>query len=64
MTKGGTPDVQALWEEKKREDRIRELGYEFVRVYWEDLFGDRRIRTEQRIRAAIARAVASQRLPA
>ncbi len=64
VTKGGTPDVQALWEEKKREDRIRELGYEFVRVYWEDLFGDRRIRTEQRIRAAIARAVASQRLPA
>ena len=62
VTEDGQPDVQALWEEKKREDRIRELGYEFVRVYWEDLFGSRRAKTEQRIRAAIARAARSSRL--
>ncbi|MDQ3663902.1 MAG: type IV toxin-antitoxin system AbiEi family antitoxin domain-containing protein [Actinomycetota bacterium] len=62
VTEDGQPDVQALWEEKKREDRIRDLGYEVVRVYWEELFGSRRIRTEQRIRAAIARAARSSRL--
>lgn len=64
VTADGEADVRALWEEKKREDRIRELGYEFVRVYWEDLFGLRRARTEQRIRAAIARAATSRRMPA
>lgn len=62
VTEDGEPDVRALWEEKKREDLIRELGYEFVRVYWEDLFGARRIRTEQRIHAAIARAARPPRV--
>ena len=62
VTEDGQPDVQALWEEKKREDSIRELGYEFVRLYWEDPFGSRRIKTEQRIHAAIARAARSSRV--
>ena len=26
-----------LWQEKRREDRLRELGYEVVRVVWSDL---------------------------
>lgn len=64
VTADGRPDPRALWEEKKREDRIRERGYEFVRVYWEDLFGPRRLQLERRIVAAVARAASSRRLSA
>jgi len=45
---------EVLWLEKKREDRLRELGYEIVRVVWAEL--DDLPALTQRIRAAIARA--------
>ena len=31
-------DPDAIWREKLREDRLRELGYEVVRVTWAELF--------------------------
>lgn len=34
----------ALWEEKQREDRIRSLGYEVVRLTWADLKDPERVR--------------------
>lgn len=48
--KYGAPDD--LWAEKRREDRIRELGYEVVRVTWDDL------RHPTRVRARLAQAFA------
>ena len=45
---------QVLWAEKQREDRLRELGYEVVRVTWADL--DDPVALARRIRAAIERA--------
>ena len=45
---------QVLWLEKQREDRIRELGYEVVRVVWSDL--DDLVALTRRIAAAIGRA--------
>mgnify|MGYP001435471693 CR=1 FL=1 len=30
-------DAEALWREKRREDRLRSLGYVVVRLVWEDL---------------------------
>lgn len=30
-------DAEALWREKRREDRLRSLGYVVVRIVWEDL---------------------------
>lgn len=60
----GSGDGRILWEEKWREDRIRELGYEVVRLCWADLFGHQRITTERRIRAAVARASRSHRVAA
>ncbi|MDQ2756300.1 MAG: hypothetical protein M3Y71_07015 [Actinomycetota bacterium] len=51
---------EVLWLEKKREDRLRELGYEVVRVTWAEL--DDLPALTQRIRAAINRARA--RVPA
>ncbi|HVD21612.1 MAG TPA: hypothetical protein VNC23_00840 [Lapillicoccus sp.] len=32
-----SPGRDVLWQEKRREDRLRELGYEVVRVVWSDL---------------------------
>jgi len=55
-TAEGVADVQVLWDEKRREDRIRELGYVVVRITWADLFGPQRAVTERRVRAAIALA--------
>lgn len=43
-----------MFEEKRREDRLRELGFEVVRVTWTDL--ERPNIVLDRIRAAIARA--------
>jgi hypothetical protein len=43
-----------LWEEKRREDRIRSLGYEVVRLTWADLKDPERVRAL--IEAAIRRA--------
>jgi len=52
----GRPDPQALWDEKRREDRLRDLGYEVVRITWSGLFDAGRVETERRLRAAVARA--------
>jgi very-short-patch-repair endonuclease len=45
---------QVLWEEKRREDRLRELGYEVVRVTWSDLDSPRELAA--RIRRAVERS--------
>ena len=50
--KYGTRD--ALWAEKQREDRIRGLGYEVVRLTWADLANPERVRGL--VEAAIRRA--------
>lgn len=46
----GRPE-EALWAEKQREDRLRELGYAVVRVVWGDLGAPSRI--VQRVMAAL-----------
>lgn len=51
---------RALFDEKRREDRLRELGFEVVRVTWSDL--DHPDRVLGRVRAALARA--ARRRPA
>ena len=43
-----------LWDEKRREDRLRELGYEVVRVVWSDLDSPRELAA--RIRRAVERS--------
>ncbi len=48
---GGT---EALFAEKKREDRLRALGYTVIRVVWSDLFAPARVIA--RVRAAVAQA--------
>ena len=53
---GKYSDPGALLAEKDREDRIRSLGYEVVRIRWADLARPHLVR--QRILAAIARAEA------
>ncbi len=45
---------EVVWAEKRREDRIRDLDLEIVRVVWSDLDDPREL--ERRIRSAIARA--------
>ncbi|OLT18437.1 hypothetical protein BJF80_15090 [Serinicoccus sp. CUA-874] len=50
-----------LLSEKEREDRLRELGYEVVRITWADLARPHLVR--QRILAAIARAEARRAVP-
>lgn len=45
---------EVVWEEKRREDRLRELGYEVVRITWSDLDSPRELAT--RIRRAIERS--------
>lgn len=52
----GRDDVVA---EKRREDRLRELGFEVVRITWADLAHPERVLAK--IRAAFARAVARHR---
>ena len=52
----GIEGREALVAEKKREDRIRELGYQVVRVTWVELADPRRLLA--RIRAALARPAA------
>ena len=47
-------DQRDLWDEKVREDRIRSLGYEVVRVSWADLRDPEGVRA--RIMAAMRRA--------
>ena len=45
---------QVVWDEKRREDRLRELGYEVVRVVWSDLDSPRELAA--RIRRAVERS--------
>jgi very-short-patch-repair endonuclease len=45
---------QVVWDEKRREDRLRELGYEVVRVIWSDLDSPRELAA--RIRRAVERS--------
>lgn len=49
--------AQDLWEEKRREDRIRALGWEVVRLTWADLQHPQRVRAL--VEAALARAAAA-----
>ncbi len=59
MIKYGSADGrQALIAEKRREDRLRGLGYEVVRVTWAEL--DRPMLLRQRIVAAFARTSATE----
>lgn len=46
-----------LWKEKEREDALRRLGYEVVRITWADLYYPERITA--RVRAALARAAST-----
>lgn len=50
----GTDPALVLFREKRREDRLRELGYEVVRIVWSDLAHPERV--VAKIRAAFARA--------
>jgi very-short-patch-repair endonuclease len=43
-----------LWQEKLREERLREAGYEVVRMTWAQVTGEPR-RTADRVRQAFAR---------
>jgi very-short-patch-repair endonuclease len=45
---------QVVWDEKRREDRLRELGYEVIRVIWSDLDSPRELAA--RIRRAVERS--------
>lgn len=47
-------DTSVLWAEKKREDRLRRLGYTVVRVTWSDLMRPGAV--ARRVRAALAAA--------
>ena len=47
--------ADVLWEEKQREDRLRDAGYEVVRVTWEQLIAHPE-RVVERMLAAFARA--------
>lgn len=50
-----TADIErAHWQEKQRADRLRNLGYEVVRVTWRDLANPRRI--ERWVKLAIGRS--------
>ena len=48
-----TGDGAVLFQEKQREDRLRELGFEVVRVIWSEL--DRPAEVIGRVQAALAR---------
>ena len=52
--KYGSGDPSVLWEEKKREDRLRRLGYVVVRITWADL--ERPGAVAARVLAALAAA--------
>lgn len=49
--------AQDLWDEKRREDRVRSLGWEVVRLTWADLRQPARVRTL--VEAALQRAAAA-----
>jgi hypothetical protein len=43
------PAEEVLWQEKRREDRLRSLGYGVSRVVWAELFGVRRQQAKSRL---------------
>ena len=51
--------AQDLWDEKRREDEIRSLGWEVVRLTWADLHQPERVRAL--MTAALARAASRRR---
>jgi hypothetical protein len=53
-TGGSGRGDEVLWREKRREDRLREAGYEVVRVVWADLFDARTL--SARVRRAFSRS--------
>lgn len=53
---------EALWQEKRREDRLRALGWEIVRWTWSDLFHPEIL--AERVRAAFRRASLRRRASA
>jgi hypothetical protein len=53
---GQASDADIVWAEKLREDQLRALGYEVVRLTWADLFGARRALTSKRLVEAARRA--------
>lgn len=50
----GTDPTDALWREKKREDRLRTLGFEVVRITWTELGNPNALAAK--VRAAFQRA--------
>ena len=58
----GVDAAEAVWREKKREDRLRALGFEVVRWTWADLMVPGRV--PAMIQAAMARALARESLGA
>jgi very-short-patch-repair endonuclease len=53
-------DRSSIVSEKLREDRLRELGYEVVRITWSEVLNEP-AKVAQRIRAAMGRAAARRR---
>lgn len=56
MKYAGSNGREALAAEKSREDRLRALGYEFVRLTWADL--SRPATVDRELRLALGRAAA------
>jgi len=52
--------AEVLWQEKRREDRLRALGLEVVRIVWADLYRPEALAA--RVRQAFARAEGRHRL--
>ena len=55
----GTNPTEVLWREKKREDRLRAMGFEVVRITWADLYNVNALGAK--VRAAFARDKAQKR---
>lgn len=56
----GTNPTDVLWREKKREDRLRAMGFEIVRITWADLTDVSALGAK--VRAAFARARGGERV--
>lgn len=56
----GSSATDVLWREKKREDRLRAMGFEIVRITWADLYDVSALGA--RVRAAFARARGDRRV--
>jgi hypothetical protein len=56
VAESGLPAEEVVWLEKRREDGLRALGYEVVRIVWIDY--DTPVATARRFHAAFARAAA------